>query len=452
MTGLAKAIGVAVLPLAAGFLPQQAQAAEAPKDGFTFNGNIRLRYEAIDGQARAGFNPSEDWVSSRTILHLDYKHDWLQVVGELWDSRVWNTNRGSPVSTTDVNTLEPVQAYIQADLGKALGADTHTTVVAGRFMLAVGSRRLIAADDYRNTTSGYTGIRADVTNKQGTTFTGFYVMPQTRLPDAQAQLLDNASALDKESLAAVLWGGLVSHQAKGSRFMKEAVFVHFGEHDQPGRNTRDRSLNNINLRAGTDPKLGKFDWGVEGIYQWGHASASTAPTAATLNVSATFLRATLGYSMAGKWKPHILAELDRASGDGTSGTYGRFDTLFGMRRADLGPAGLYSELGRSNLLTPGIRVEVTPSKATDAFLGYRALWLADAHDSFSNTSVRDAKGQSGTFAGHQIDMRLRHWLVPKRLRFELDSAFILRGEFLERAPNRPAGDTKYVSLNVTGFF
>lgn len=153
------------------------------------------------------------------------------------------------------------------------------------------------------------------------------------------------------------------------------------------------------------------------------------------------------------WSVQLIGTRIRKLGaDGTGSTYGRFDPLFGMRRADLGPAGLYSAVGRSNTASPGIRLELTPSKRFDAFVGYRALWLADRHDAFSTTGVRDASGKSGSFAGHQFDVRLRQWLVPSRLRLELDGTYLARGAFLEQASNGRTGDVRYGSFNLTGFF
>ena len=426
--------------------------ADTDPDGFVLSGNARLRYETIEGQARAGFNASDQWTSLRSQLHVEWRHQALQLVGELWDSRVWGANATSPLSTSDVNTFEPVQAYLRANLGSALGQGTATTVQAGRMMLNLGSRRLVAADDYRNTSNSYTGLRAEVTTRSGLDFNGFYVLPQTRLPDASSALLDNGTALDKESFSAVLWGGLLARQPRGSAWLVEASFIHFGERDAPGHPTRDRSLHNAGLRFSADPRPGHVDGGAEAIYQWGHTSTSLAATAPAAPVSATFLRAHLGYTLAARWHPHILAEFDRASGDGPSGTYGRFDTLFGMRRSDLGPAALYSALVRSNLLTPGLRVEITPSPRFDAFVGYRALWLADAHDAFSGTGVRDATGRSGTFAGHQIDARARRWLIAGHLRAEADVTYLARGHFLETAPNAPKSDTRYASVAISAFF
>jgi hypothetical protein len=87
------------------------------------------------------------------------------------------------------------------------------------------------------------------------------------------------------------------------------------------------------------------------------------------------------------------------------GAFARFDTLFGMRRADLGPAGIYAALGRTNLQTIGIRAELAQSKRLDGFAMARVLYADHATNAFSTTGVRDASGRSGRFAGYQIEGR-----------------------------------------------
>ncbi|MEY4160571.1 MAG: hypothetical protein RLZZ136_1192 [Pseudomonadota bacterium] len=435
--------------LAASMTPALAQSAP---QGFAVSGSVRLRYETIDGQGRAGFNAGDELVNLRSIALLTYTHDAVKLVTEVYDSRAWGGTMRSALTTGEVNTFEPVQAYVQADLGGSLGKGTKAVVQAGRFTVNFGSRRLVASDDYRNTTNSFTGLRGDMTAPGGISATAIYVLPQTRLPDDGAALRDNATALDKESFAAVLWGGLIAHRAKGSPVLSEISFLHFGERDAPGRPSRDRSLNNLGLRINADPRPGQFDWGAEAIYQWGQTSLTASSTTALVPVRATFLRLQAGYSWAAPWTPHVLVELDRASGAGTGHTYSRFDPLFGMRRADLGPAGLYNAIGRTNIASPGVRLELTPSKQNDLFVGYRLLWLANSHDAFSTTGVKDGSGTSGSFAGQQIDMRYRHWLIPAKVRFEADATYLARGRFLHQAPNGRAQDVRYVSFNVTGFY
>jgi len=427
--------------------------AQTVPDGVSLTGAVRFRLEAIDGQARTGANSSDQLAQLRTQVKASWQHDWLQAVVEVHDSRAWGANSATPLSTGEVNTLEPVQAYLRANLGAIAGPGSSASVQAGRFTLALGSSRLVANDDYRNTTNAFTGLRADVATRSGFKATAIYVLPLARLPDDGPSLRDNRPELDRESFSTVLWGAFLSRKAKGSRLLQEVSFLHLGERDWAGHPTRDRSLNTAGARLLSDPRPGAFDWGVEGIYQWGGISASTAPNAARLDVSATFVKFQAGYSFRGAWHPRLLVEFDRASGDGTGGTYGRFDPLYGSRRAELAPSGLYSALARTNILSPGARVEVTPSARVDGFVGYRALWLADSHDAFAGTGVRDASGRSGSFAGHQFDMRVRWWLVPKRLRFEADAVLLAKGSFLRNAPNAtPGATTRYGSLNLTASF
>ncbi|WCT76369.1 alginate export family protein [Novosphingobium humi] len=421
-------------------------------DDLHISGSMRARFEAIEGQARAGANASDQLASLRTAVKVQWNHGPIELVGEIYDARAWNANPGTPLSANDVNVLEPLQAYVRADLGSVFGKGSKTTIQAGRMMAMIGSRRLISSDDYGNSPNSFSGAIATTKLKGGFTSTLLYLMPNLRLPDDGVSLRDNRFALDRQNVNVALSGGLLAHQRKGSPVLSEISFIHFGERDAPGHPTKDRSLNNVGLRAGYDPRPAHWDGGFEAIYQWGTTSASTAPNAATLSVSATFARAYLGYSWAGKWKPHVLAEFDRASGDGPSATYGHFDTLFGFRRGDLAASSLYNAVGRANIVSPGLRVEVTPSARLDAFVGWRGLWLADSHDSFSTTGVRDATGRSGTFAGHQFETRMRWWVKPKRLRFEFDGTYLARGRFLETAPNGRRGDTRYVSFNLTGFF
>ncbi len=432
--------GTAGVAQAQGVLPP-------PAEGLRFAASERVRFEAIDGQARAGFNDSDQLVNFRTTLLARYQHGAVSLVGELWDSRAYNGNHRSPVTTGEVNPLEPVQAYVQLDLGAALGRGSKLKLQAGRFMLNLGSRRLVAADDYRNTTNGYTGVRADW-NAGRWAATAIYTMPQRRRPDDLDSLLANEPAIDREGAALVLWGGLISRARTVGPAMIETSYFHLGEHDTPGRATRDRSLDTASIRIARDPAPAKLDYEVEAIGQTGSQSVSLVRGAARQSVRAWFVHGRVGYSWAGAWKPRLMAEFDYASGDAPGGHYGRFDTLFGMRRADLAPAGLYNAIARSNVVAPSLQAEAAPDGRTELMLSYRPMWLAARTDAFSSTGVRDAAGRVGDFAGHQFDGRVRYRL-SKAVRLEGDAVLLAKGRFLREAPNAPPGRwTKYGSLNL----
>ncbi|NIJ37499.1 hypothetical protein FHR22_002183 [Sphingopyxis panaciterrae] len=420
------------------------------EEGLTLSANTRLRYETIEGQPRTGFNESDDLFSIRTIVTGEYRTGRLRLGAELYDSRVYGGDAGTPITTGEVNTLELVQVYIGYEMPDAFGQGRKLALQAGRFTLNLGSRRLVAADDYRNTTNGYTGIRADLAFPQDLSATLIYTLPQVRLPDRRPDVVDNRAKFDRESFDLVLWGGLATKKLANKRGAVELSYFHLGERDSPKLATRDRSLDTIGLRLYRDPSAGRADFESETFYQSGSISASLVPIAARLDVSAWFTHTEIGYSFRHPWSPRIAIEFDYASGDGRGGKFTRFDTLFGMRRADLAPAGLYNAVGRANIVSTGLRIETTPSKKLDAFAAYRPLWLASRSDSFSTTGVRDASGSSGRFAGHQFEARVRYWLIPKRIRLEWNGLLLAKGRFLHDAPNAPpVGDTIYNSFNAT---
>ncbi|MDZ4273944.1 MAG: alginate export family protein [Erythrobacter sp.] len=421
-----------------------------PRDqALELSGSHRARFETIDGQGRTGVSSSDDLFSFRTILTVDYHIDpQVHILAELWDSRAYGGNRDTPISTGEVNTLEPAQAFIGVALPGLLGEGSKIDLQAGRFLLALGSRRLVAADEYRNTTNSSTGVRADVAVTGGWKATLVYVLPQQRLPDDRESLLNNRVALDRESFDAVLWGGLVSRANTVAGATAEVGYLHFGERDAPDRPTRDRSLDTVSARLIRDPAPQVWDFEVEGIVQRGTTSTSLAGSAPAQDVSAWFVHGDLGYTFAGPWKPRLAVEYDHASGDGSGGRFGRFDPLFGMRRADLAPGALYNLILRSNLISPGVRLEAAPSTKSDLMISYRPFWLAAREDAFSSSGVRDPSGSSGSFAGHQLDARLRYRLNPK-IMLEGDIALFAKGRFMREAPNATAGSwTRYGSLNV----
>ncbi len=445
--GMMRASGCTAALLALGW--SAAATAQAAPDGWSLSGSTRVRFEAIDGQARTGFNRADGLVNLRTTVLAQYRDGPVRIAAELWDSRVWGADAGTPISSSEVNTVEPVQAFVEV---KTRPFDGEATLTAGRFLLNLGSRRVVAADDYRNTTNGYTGVRADLAWRSGWAATLIYTLPQQRRPDAPDRLRRGAIALDREGFDLVLWGGLVQRKRAIGPALLEMSYFHLGERDTPGRPTRDRSLDTFGLRAMIDPAPRTVDGEIEALVQRGQLSASAASGAATLPVRAWFVHADLGYTFADAWNTRLALDYDHASGDSPGGTYGRFDTIFGMRRADLAPSGLYNAIARSNVISPGVRIETAPGKRTDMTATARAFWLAAQEDAFASTGVRDASGRSGRFAGVQFDARLRHALRPW-LRLELDAVLLDKGRFLRDAPNATRGAwTRYVSTNLMATF
>jgi hypothetical protein len=438
------AAGILVLALAA---PGSSQAADPST--FKVSGSIRVRQEMLEGQYRPGFDNNDDILVIRSMLAAEWDTGTWRFGGEIFDSRAYDTDAGSALTANDVDTFEPYQAYVAGDFDQPFGKGSSATIQAGRFLMNLGSRRLVSGDDFRNAPQGFTGLRTDLRFSGKRQVTAFYVMPQQHRPDDFASLQRNHFALDHEGPDQQLWGFVASKGGLPGGLLGEVGYIRFDEHDS-SRVTRNRDLHSLTARLIRDAAPGQWDYEAETIYQFGHIRSSTAATAPRLDVSAGFVHADLGYTLAGSWKPHINLEYDYATGDGRGAKYSRFDTLFGMRRGELAPSGIYAAIARTNLESLGLRLEGAPTPRTDVLLTYHLMWAADRHDSFSATGIRDAAGLSGSFAGQQIDARLRYWIVPQRLRSELTSVTLLRGRLLREAPNAsPHGDTHYLAAALT---
>jgi hypothetical protein len=418
------------------------------------SGSVRARYEFLDGQFRPGFDERDDILALRGTLLAELRRGDWRLVGEVFDSRAYDTDDGSVLSANEVNTFEPVQAYVQRDFRAPFGAGSSASLHAGRFTMNVGSRRLVASDDYRNTPQGYTGLRAELRTVGNSQWTAFYVMPHQRRPDDFDSVRDNEWALDHEGSDLQLWGVVAAQPALlPGGALGEAGYVGLREKDHGARVTRDRRLHNFTLRALREAAAGELDFELEGIFQTGEISASTAPAAATLDVQGWFLHAEAGYTTGGAWKPHVSLEFDQASGDDPGSDYQRFDTLYGMRRADLAPSGVFGAVGRANLQSLGVRLELTPSARLDVMGAWRLLRAAERTDSFSTSGIRDASGAAGRNAGWLVDTRLRYWILPQKLRTEVTAVWLKRGRLLRDAPNAsPWGNTHYGSVALSYLF
>lgn len=428
----------------------------APKQdrsGLIVTASSRARYETVDGRPRPGFATSEDAFLLRTGLAVEYGPGPLAIGAEVIDSRAYDIGGRTQIDRSDVNAVELPQAYVKLRLDGALGAQGSIAVEAGRFLLNLGSGRLIATDEYRNTVNGFTGVRVDLDVDRDTELALFYVLPQERLPDAQDDIRNNRVVFDRETFDDVLFGAHAQRKAWLGMGQAELGYYRLVQQDSPRRATADRHLNVVDARLVREARARVVDYDVEGVYQFGHASDSTMATATRARVSSGFFHAAAGYTFGTPLEPRVGLFYDYASGDKRGGTFGRFDTLFGSRRDDLGPSGTYAGLARENISAPGIRLEAKPGKRFEALGDYRAIWLASRFDRFYG--VIDKTGGSGSFGGQQIEGRLRYWLLPDHLRLESNAALLFKGDFLKDARQALARDrhtVRFIEVNLQATF
>lgn len=428
-------------------------------ENFTIRGTFRSRAEGIANGFRPAPFPRDEFANmffGSIFAEYDTGHK-VKIGGELLDSRSYFQPLNSVVSALDVNAFELTQAYLNFDLSDVTGNGSTSSVTAGRFTKDVGSRRLMSRQQFRNTTNAYTGVSFDWKGANKDRLTVFWSMPHIRLPDDAQGVRDNVVEFDRESPDLQFYG---SSYTFANVFGGSLEVYGYGLYEQDSGaglqsvQTRNRRLFTPGARLFRGAKPGKFDYEFETTYQAGLARQTTAITdTRDLDVSAYFVHAEAGYTFAVPWLPRVSLLYDHASGDSSNpNTFTRFDSLFGVRREYNAPS-LYGPVTRSNLITPAVRLTVTPSSIWDAFVIYRALWLDSPTDTFGATKLTDRSGQSGNFAGHQIEGRLRYWLIPDAMLLETGAAYLFKGRFLRDAPNAPdAGDTVYGYLATQIFF
>ena len=83
-------------------------------------------------------------------------------------------------------------------------------------------------------------------------------------------------------------------------------------------------------------------------------------------------------------------------------------------------------------------------------LGYRAFWLAEERDAWAAARVADSLGQSGDFIGNEFEFSISWTVLPKNLALEFGGAFLLNGDFPDKAPSATgAGDSSYLYTQVS---
>lgn len=391
-------------------------------------GSVRTRYSHLSGQFRNGLDEADQALQLRTLLNLRLDLGTFAAHIEVQDSRAYLTDENSAVSTIVVNALEPLQLYVELSFEHAPGSDNALTIRVGRQTMDLGSRRHIARNRYRNTIQSYTGLTFDWQAENEARIYAFAVLPTRVQPENSDQdaLLQNEVALDRESFDLQFYGVFASLPV-GTSSSLETYFYTLQE-----ATGRGRRLYTPGARFIRAPSADSWDADVELTLQGGRRQATSPDgTLQRRGVLSGFAHASAGYTFTLPLELRLSAELDYATGDHPSANrYERFDTLFGPRRTEFGPTGIYGPLGRENLVSAGTRVASTSARGLSTFVSWRVNWLDSRSDVFARTGRIDPTGTSGSFAGHQIEFRARYWLAAGVLRGELGGAAFLPGRFL----------------------
>jgi len=225
--------------------------------------------------------------------------------------------------------------------------------------------------------------------------------------------------------------------------MNSEVYLYHLAEGQSG--TRKRRYFTPGVRFYNRPAKSAFDFEWESIGQFGTVQASTAANSNRVEHRAWYQHFDMGYTFDMPWRPRFSLEYDY--GSGTKKPNGnkdqRFDGLYGSRRSDFGPTGIYGAFGRSNMNTPGYKLGFVPLQNVTTSLTHRFFWLAQSKDAWVTANLRDQTGKSGSYIGQQLDLSTR-WNVNSSLNLEAGWARLFKGSFAKNAPNAPnAQDINY---------
>jgi hypothetical protein len=431
--------------------PWRAHEALGTSDFFMFMVEHRARFEHLENDYRAKPAPDSTGLFLRTLLFTAFRWRAFEVGAEVQDARAYVTDQ-APLNATHVNSFELLRAYVGLRFKSVFEVGDGLAILAGRLTLDVGSRRLAARNDFRNTVNGFTGIDAQWTGATEHVLRVFAVMPVVREPSQVDAISENQVAFDRENPDALFWGLLYALPM----FTKAKFEVYvLGLHERDGEvaASAERQLWTPGVRLWQPIAVGSVDFQVEVMGQFGRSRSSAAASdVETLNHVAFSAHVACGYVWDVMLSPRVAFLYDYASGDGSPGDHqnNRFDPLFGARRFDWGPTGMYGALGRANVSSPGIRVDLAPYRTVDFFGVYRAVWLASARDAWTTAGLRDTLGDSGIFVGHQVEGRVRWHVWPQNISLDVGGVYLMRGAFAEAVVGGDLSPTVYFYAQITG--
>ena len=404
----------------------------------TLGGSARVRYETLDNRFRAGRAGSDQLVSTRLRLRGDLDLSPVTLTAELSDGRGWLNDEGSQLSTSMINTLEPMRLHASLDLGAISEGDADGAVMAGRFPMAVGSARYIGISGDSNHPNTFDGVHGVLAAPGGWAMTGFYTAPVGSLPSDRASLLDNEARLDESDWDDIFWGVHGANETLAPGYRLEAYVYGLDEEDG-----LDILIPGARIQRPRAP--GAYDFDVELIAQTGERGDQ--------DMTAWGMFASAGYTFEARFAPRLSVQYQRYSGDEdpADGTSERFDPLFGSRGGDIGMTSIFGPINRDNVSAPGARFEMAEGP-WEAQILYHAAWLASDTETWGAAGLRDVSGQSGDFIGHVIDAQYERELTES-VAARAGAVALLKGEFATDAPQAPnEDDSLFVFFEIAAGF
>jgi hypothetical protein len=390
----------------------------------------RIRREGFDYPFKTKQDGSTWQWATRSRFRASARWEIFRAQLEFQGSTSGEDSATDVVGTSTFNAGNVQQFFVALTLPDVWQTGFRTDLHIGRINLDIGSRRLVARSRFSNTSQAFDGIHWNLANEGQWQFRAFF-----------SEVVLNRDTVDRLGLFTnsgnLFWGfSYENYQLSRSQIQ----VYYFGRNEDAKDNREARSHSTFGLRVYQTPKIGHFDYDGETAWQVGTLDRN--------DHFAYFQHLSLGYTFSFPWAPRIMAMYDYASGtDSANGNYSQtFDGLFGARRGEFSPTGLFGPFYRSNISSPGIRLILKPLPVLAFNVKFRAWYLAQSKDAWVNSGMRDPSGAAGNVLGQDVEARIQ-WNPWANLSVDAGYDHFFKGSYIKNqahVPNNPpAQDTNY---------
>jgi hypothetical protein len=396
--------------------------------------DFRWRYEYRDDDLRRDIAGLDDphLLRTRAFLGVREKLDPLRFGLEFEDARRYGG--GFARDGRDINEGELIQLWAELHFAELLGRDARgnarpLSLRAGRLAFEYLDRRLLANNQWRNTTNNFQGARLRLGQPANDWQLDLLaVQPLVRLP----------YEWDEPSEAQWLYGAIGDWRRWSNLVTLQPFFLSLRQEARPGLSAR--RIHSAGLRAYGDLGDSGWDYDLGAVGQWGRNGAERH--------RALGWTSEMGRRFRGPWQPRLSGFYGYASGDRDPNDRSseHFEKYYGFGR----PWSANDYLTWENLHALKTRVELQPRRNLAIDFGYSAYWLASKTDSWRNAGLRDPAGDSGRFLGQELDARAI-WKIHARAQAILGYAHFLPGAFTSAQGKGRDSDFFYLEVSLAAF-
>lgn len=369
--------------------------------------DYRMRYEYRDDDLRRPVAVRDEPLLLRTRGYLGLKEvlDPFRFTVEFEDAGLANSQ--FPDTPRDVNRNELIQMYAELFFDELPGVDRQVEVRYGRMAFEVVDRRLIARNEWRNTTNEFQGLRGIVGRQEDDWQLDLFALNPLVLDTVRIDAADTSTG----------FYGVVGDWRRWSRLVTMQPYYMVLDQHAGGR-LPPSEIHTVGWRGYGVFEESGWDFDSDVAYQFGHVVSGRH--------RAFGVTGELGYSPDDPNKTRLSGFVGYASGDRDPNDLDseRFERLYGFGR----PWSSNDYIIWENIIAPKVRMEMQPHEKLRLDGGYHTYWLASATDAWVTTNLQDPTGQSGTFLGQELDIRVR-WAANSRTNLTIGYAHFMPGEF-----------------------